>query len=267
MTDRSWPQEDSVYVLKEGRRLGPFTLDDLLDGLESGDFSEDDVCLREGATDLERIRDLLDWEESESEEGEESDDRIDDDDCEDEGDEGFDEDFDEDDEDFDDGEDRDGNPAPSPAIDRPRKPAGLPPDRLLYAGHPSVLSYPLSMAALVGGVTGGIWLYGLDPKLTLAALGLATAGLVRLSLVRYSHDYHIRTRRIECVVGLLVRSSREVRIEDIRAIHVTCRGLSGLLGIGSIDFHTSGDVPEITFQRVWAARKIKALVRRLQDVG
>jgi hypothetical protein len=266
MTDDAWPREDSVYVLKEGRRLGPFTLDDLLDGLESGDFSEDDVCLRDGATDLERLRDLLDWDEAEHEED-------DDDDTEEEAEEDdFDEEFDEEDDDFDDEEDWPEDPEPSPATrgdlnQRPSKPAGTSVDRLLYAGHPSVLSYPVSLAALVGGVTGGIWLYGLDPKLTLAALGLATAGLIRLSLVRYCHDYHIHTRRIESVVGLLARSSREVRIEDIRAIHVTCRGLSGLLGIGSIDFHTSGDAPEITFHRVWAARKIKTLVRRLQDAA
>lgn len=265
MTDDAWPREDSVYVLKEGRRLGPFTLDDLLDGLESGDFSEDDVCLRNGAADLERLRDLLDWDEAGHGEDNADDtgEACEEDDLEEASDEGEDDDFDEE-------EDWPQDPSPSTRgglNQRPAKPAGTTGDRLLYAGHPSVLSYPVSLAALVGGVTGGIWIYGLDPKLTLAAFGLATAGLVRLSLVRYSHDYHIHTRRIECMVGLLARSSREVRIEDIRAIHVTCRGLSGLLGVGSIDFHTSGDAPEITFQKVWAARRIKALVRRLQDAS
>lgn len=256
MTDDAPPFGDAVYVLKEGRRLGPFTLDDLLDGLESGDFAEDDICLREGATDCERIRDLLDWEE--------------DDDVEEDID-GEEEDWDGDESDEDDGEEwQDDEPDPSPAKPSAAKgssaiPAAPLPDRLLYAGHPSVLTYPISLFSLVGGVTGGVWLYGVDPKLTLAGLGLAAAGLVRLSLVRYSHDYHIHTRRIESVVGLLARSSREVRIEDIRAINVSCRGLSGIFGIGSIDFHTSGDTPEITFHRVWAAQKIKSLVRRLQD--
>lgn len=261
MTDDARPLEDAVYVLKEGRRLGPFTLDDLLDGLESGDFEEEDICLREGATDCERIRDLLDWEEETDED--ESDEAADD-----FGDEA------EEDEKFDDAEEEDWEEQPAPAPTNRSKTnvgssaaSGLPPERLLYAGHPSVLTYPVSLAALVGGVTGGIWLYGVDPKLTLAGLGIAAAGLVRLSLVRYCHDYHIHTRRIESVVGLLARSSREVRIEDIRAINVTCRGLPGIFGIGSIDFHTSGDTPEITFHRVWAAQKIKSLVRRLQDAA
>ncbi len=257
MSEDPWPQEDTIYVLREGRRLGPFSLENLLDGLESGDFEADDICLREGAIDCERIRDLLDAVEADSDdpfdEADDSEGAIDEDDDEEEEEESW--------------EDEPAQPrSPDPRTGEPSSTPPRPPtDRLLYAGHPSVLTYPVSLAALVGGVTGGIWLYGFDPKLTLAALGLATAGLIRLSLVRYCHDYHIRTRRIESVVGLLARNSREVRIEDIRAINVTCRGVSGMLGIGTIDFHTSGDAPEISFDRVWAARRIKALVRRLQD--
>lgn len=255
MSEDAWPPDETIHVLKGGRRLGPFTLDDLLDGLESGDFEEDDVCLREGAADCERIRDLLAWHDLEKVGANDG---------------AVEEEDDDDGTAADGAEDGRSDPEPSPsnragAKERPAMPAGPPPDRLLYAGHPSALSYPVSLGSLVGGVTAGIWLYGVDPKYTLAALALAAAGLVRLSLVRYCHDYHIHTRRIESVVGLLARSSREVRIEDIRAINVTCRGLSGMLGIGTIDFHTSGDAPEIVFQRVWAARRVKALVRRLQD--
>lgn len=232
MMDGELPLGDAVYVLKEGRRLGPFTVEDLLDGLESGDFAEDDVCLREGAAECERLRDLLDWE------------------------------------DDDDEEDQTDSSDPSDPTDLPEPPpAKTHRDRLLYIGHPSVLTYPLSLLALVGGVTGGIWLYRADPAFTLAGLGLATAGLVRLSLVRFTHDYRIRVRRVEIVTGLLARSSREVRVADIRSINVTCRGLAGMLGIGTVDFLTSGDEPEVSFQRVWAARRIKGLVRRLQDAG
>lgn len=243
--DELYPVDNEIYVLKEGRRLGPFTVENLLDGLESGDFSEDDVCLRPGATDLERIRDLLDWEEPEAdvvETPEEDENDLD--------------------EDFDDEETDDDVECQTP----PGRPiAAGSSNRLLYAGHPSALNYPISLIALVGGITGGIWLYRLDPNLTLAGLGLAVAGLVRLSFVRFTHDYHIRPRRIEVTTGFLARSSREVRIEDIRSINVSCRGILGVFGIGTVDFLTSGDSPEVSFERVWAARKIKTLVRKLQD--
>jgi len=237
------PELDEIYVLKEGRRLGPFTIENLLDGLESGDFSEGDVCLRPGARDLERVRDLLDWEEEAEAKAPDED------------------------EDDDDGDDGDDDEEDEEGGNAPRRSAAVgSSNRLLYAGHPSVLSYPVSVIALVGGVTGGAWVYRFDPYLTLAGLALAVAGLVRLSMVRFTHDYHIRPRRIEVTTGFLARSSREVRIEDIRSIHVSCRGILGMLGIGTVDFLTSGDTPEVSFERVWAARKIKTLVRKLQDV-
>jgi membrane protein YdbS with pleckstrin-like domain len=244
-----YPVDDEIYVLKGGRRLGPFTVENLLDGLESGDFSEDDVCLRPGATDLERIRDLLDWEdEPEAGEADEPDEEDEEDLA----------------EEFDEEETNDEVEDETP---RGRPVAAGSSNRILYAGHPSVLNYPASLLALIGGITGGVWLYRLDPNLTLAGLALAVAGLVRLSFVRFTHDYHIRPRRIELTTGFIARSSREVRIEDIRSINVTCRGLLGMFGIGTVDFLTSGDTPEVSFERVWAARKIKTLVRKLQDAS
>lgn len=244
-----YPVDDEIYVLKGGRRLGPFTVENLLDGLESGDFSEDDVCLRPGATDLERIRDLLDWEdEPEAGEADEPDEEDEED---------LAEEFDEE-ETNDEVEDETPRGCPVAAGSS---------NRILYAGHPSVLNYPASLLALIGGITGGVWLYRLDPNLTLAGLALAVAGLVRLSFVRFTHDYHIRPRRIELTTGFIARSSREVRIEDIRSINVTCRGILGMFGIGTVDFLTSGDTPEVSFERVWAARKIKTLVRKLQDAS
>ncbi|MBL9159562.1 MAG: PH domain-containing protein [Verrucomicrobiales bacterium] len=253
-----YPIDDGIYVLKGGRRLGPFTVENLLDGLESGDFSEDDVCLRPGATDCERLREILDWEE----EAEAAPDEEDEDDFEESGSEFGEDDFEDEAPEVDEEEEErtsHGRPTASPSR--------LASNRLLYAGHPSVLNYPLALGALVFGITGGIWVYRIDPNLTLAGLALAVAGLVRLSFVRFTHDYHIRPRRIEVTTGFIARSSREVRIEDIRSINVTCRGLLGLFGIGTVDFLTSGDTPEITFERIWAAQKIKKLVRKLQDTA
>ncbi len=246
------PLEEWVYVLKGGRRLGPFTVEDLLDGLESGDFSEEDICLREGETDCERLRDLLDWEENGEEDQDDEEVRNEEDDEEEVVEDEEEEDFeDEDDEDFED-----------PLVVKKSQPE---PDRILYAGHPSVLTYPLSLLALVGGLVGGIWLHRLNPVLALACFGLGLGGLARLGLMRFTHDYRVRLRRIETVTGFLARSSKEVRITDLRSINVTCRGLAGMMGIGTIDFLTTGDEPEISFQNVWRARRIKGIVRRLQD--
>jgi len=236
---------DFVYVLKQGRRLGPFSLDDLLDGVETGEFSPEDICLREGATDCERLREILDWDEEEIDEVDE--DGVNTEASEDE-------------------EDLPIFPGSRPSHDPAVSSRSTPPERRpLYVGHPSIVAFPISLLAVTGGVTGGIWLIPIDPVLTFAAFGIALLGTARLSLVRFTHDYRIANRRIEVVTGLIARSSREVRIEDVRAINVTCRGLTGMFGIGTVEFFTSGDSPEVSFERVWSARRVKTLVRRLQD--
>lgn len=255
------PLGDEVYVLKEGRRLGPFTVEDLLDGLESGDFSEDDLCLRAGASDCERLRDLLDWEEEEDDCDEEEDNAIPCDPEEEEDYEG------EEECEFEDEEPLEPPTAPRPPRRAPHPLSSPSSDRLLYAGHPSALSGPFALLALVGGVTGGIWLYRIDPAFALVGFGFAMGGLARIGLLRLTHDYRIRSRRIELSTGFLARSSREVRIADVRSINVDCRGLAGILGVGTVEFFTAGDEPEITFHQIWAARRVKALVRRLQDLN
>lgn len=237
--DNSYPVEEAVFVLKGGKKLGPFYLETLFDGLEDGEFSYDDICLREGATECERLKDILDWEGTRPSRGPRPpggkhraappiEPLIDDDEEEEE-------------ELFHDGE------------------------RLLYAGHPSIASSPLALFFVVGGITGGVWLYAIDPVFTLAGIGLALLGMAYLSFMRFTQDYRITPRRIEVITGFLARSSNEVRIEDIRAINVTCRGFTGIIGIGTVDFFTSGDAAEVSFRQIWAAQKVKTLVRRLQD--
>lgn len=62
--DDAYPVDEEIFVLKKGRKLGPFEINELLDGLEEGEFSYEDICLRAGATECERLKDVLDWEKS-----------------------------------------------------------------------------------------------------------------------------------------------------------------------------------------------------------
>ncbi len=139
------------------------------------------------------------------------------------------------------------------------------PSTILYAGHPSILNSPGSILAIMVGFAGGIWIYGINPWLTLFGFLAGIFALINLSLIRFTSDYHITPKRLEVTKGLITRSSNEVRIQDIRAINVSCRGLLGVFGIGTVDFFTAGDDPEVTFTQVWAAKNVKILVRRIQD--
>mgnify|MGYP001283869533 CR=1 FL=1 len=78
--------------------------------------------------------------------------------------------------------------------------------------------------------------------------------------------YLITPRRIEVVKGFIAKSSNEVRIEDVRAINVHTPGLAGLLGVGTVEFASAGGSEiDVEFKQVYAAHRIKSLVRRLQD--
>ena len=97
------------------------------------------------------------------------------------------------------------------------------------------------------------------------SVSVSIIALVYLSVMRYEKEYFITQKRVELVTGLFARSSKEVLIADLKAVNITCKGLTGMIGIGQVDFFTTGDLPEVSFPRAWAAKEIKSLVRKLQD--
>lgn len=169
-------------------------------------------------------------------------------------------------------------PRPEPA---PWRPVGLPameeevddanglrrePVRPVYAGHPALLTFWRSLSVgvllLAGGWFAGRW-NGLWLGAGILAGGLWTAAVL---LVRSCREYLVDTRRVESREGILAKSSREIRVQDIRAINVSKSGLYGVLGIGTVEFASAGSGDQdVTFRDVAGADAIKAAVRRLQD--
>lgn len=281
--DETLPDQPAVYVLKDGARIGPFSLDDLLELVDSGEISYDDICLRPGATDCERVRQVLDWEDEAAPpadpalrapaaprqaaarrgfpDGDESE-------PDDEGEETL-TDVEDDDEEEDEDLDEDGAAPPAPAA-APRRRAGAPPPsdpgRILYAGHPSVLSFPGTLSAVALALGTGLWLREASGWWLFGGLLTALFGVSWILFRRSLRLYLITPRRIEVVKGFVAKSSNEVRVEDIRAINVHTPGLIGLLGVGTVEFASAGGADiDVAFADVYAAHRIKRLVRRLQD--
>lgn len=232
-----FPVRERIYVLKGDESLGPFWIDELLEKLEAGELRYDDVCLREGAGETERLRQILDWEEFQPEKvavpGRQKQPEP--------------------------NETATAEPVSSTEESESR------PAPVLYHGHRSIVSYPLSFLTLVGGFIGAIWLYPAGLPFVIMSLSFSAFALAYLTVMRYTREYFITGKRVELVTGLIARSSKEVRIVDIRAVNITCKGIPGMLGIGHVDFFTIGDNPEVTFAHAWAAKDIKSLVRKLQD--
>jgi hypothetical protein len=237
---------DWFILLPDGKREGPYEEGELLDFLESGELSPDTPCLHISSN---RVASAAEWFHV-----------IDADDS---------------DEPDDDAPASTPSSTTAPRTRQPWVPAPFPdekpappkplPDRVIYRGHPSVLTYwrtGLFAFVLAGG---GFHLSDWHPETS--ALGLIAALLALLwgSLNRLSHCYLITTRRVEVITGLIARSSRELRHHDIRSINVERRGISGLLGIGTIIFSaTGGREDDVAFLRVRRTDSLKDLVRKLQ---
>jgi hypothetical protein len=158
-------------------------------------------------------------------------------------------------------------PAPFPAGSEAGAPtAEKPRVRLHYRGSPSVLTYGGRLLLAAALIAGGCLFRREVPSMLAIGLIAGSAVLLAAVLRRMSTQYSVTSARVESVRGLLSRSSRELRIADIRAINVTCSGLMGLLGIGSVTFSSEGGSrDDVIFDRVWNANGLKNLVRRLQD--
>lgn len=232
--EQASPLDDFLFVLKDGNRIGPLTVDEVLEMIDEGTLDYEDLCLREGAGECERLRDVLDWEpEDDAAEVEVA--------------------------------ETENEPPGEEAANSDSESRPVPPGAVLYRGHPSVVNYPFAFFFLLTGITAGLFLYPVSVWITLSGFAVSLLALCRLAYQRTICLHLVTPRRIEIVTGFLAKSSNEIRIVDIRAINVTLSGIKGLLGVGTLEFFTSGDEPEITFANIWSARQVKKLVRDIQD--
>lgn len=140
-------------------------------------------------------------------------------------------------------------------------------EELLYHGRPSFLCYPKSILIFIIFTAAAVWCVKqhLRIELTLTAGSLAGLVLVFVALNRSRVDYLVTTERVEIESGIVGRSSKEIRIRDIRAIDVYQSGWNVLAGSGTVEFSSaSGHDDQVRFKNVWRPHRIKELVRSIQ---
>ena len=138
-------------------------------------------------------------------------------------------------------------------------------ERIRYHGHPSWMAYAKPLFLVVLLAIAGAVSFPFDEIYLFVGAGLSLFTLLCIGAVRFSRDFIITDERVEFVWGLIGRSSKEVRVCDIRAIDVHEKGLTGLLGIGTVDFSSAGNAGvEVQFKSIRRAHQVKQLVRELQ---
>ena len=121
------------------------------------------------------------------------------------------------------------------------------------------LVYYLNHQPSVAGSDLGRWGYGM------ALLPLLWVS-ISIPLQRFKRFYRLTNQRASMEIGLLVKNSNEIRVQDIRSINVAKSGLGGLLGIGTIEFSSAAsDDAEVIFFKVAKADQIRDMVRKLQS--
>ncbi len=108
---------------------------------------------------------------------------------------------------------------------------------------------------------------GVPPLIVRGALaGLVLLILLWIKIDRSRRKYVVTNRRVSVEFGIVSKTSNEMRVQDIRTINLETKGLSGLLGIGRIEFSSSAtDDADVIFWNTPRAEAIRNMVRGLQS--
>jgi membrane protein YdbS with pleckstrin-like domain len=111
---------------------------------------------------------------------------------------------------------------------------------------------------------------GIDPSVAwiarAALAGVAIILLIWIRLDRSRRRYTVTNKRVSVEFGIIAKTSNEMRIQDIRSINFTTAGLSGMIGIGRVEFSSAAtDDADVIFWNVPGAEKIRDTVRSLQS--
>jgi len=134
-----------------------------------------------------------------------------------------------------------------------------------FHGHPSWLSFLPVLLLVVILLAAAVISISMGGKYFLLGLGFASLMFCGTILSRQLNEYYVTAERVEVVWGLIGRSSKDLRIEDIGAIDVHQSGLLGFFGVGTVNFFSPDSTAvEVQFKNVRGPQRIKAMVRELQ---
>lgn len=141
-------------------------------------------------------------------------------------------------------------------------PAG---ELILHKSHPAWLGSGKALFLFVLLLVTTYMLTQIQPEYALISGICALSLIIAIAVGRASREYVVTEERVEVVWGILGRSSKEVRICDIRSIDVYEKGFKGLLGLGTVDFSSAANAGiEVQFSDIRSAHEVKELVRQLQ---
>lgn len=111
-----------------------------------------------------------------------------------------------------------------------------------------------------------LYFLGVRGAVLASPLAVTLFVLLVVAINRQRVRYTVTPTKVIIEFGFVARSSDELRIKDIRSIAVRKHGLSGLFGIGTIEFSSAAaDDADVTFRAVPRVTAVRDLVRRYQE--
>ena len=148
------------------------------------------------------------------------------------------------------------------------------PERVLWSGHQSHWYFIgqwlvglLVVAAFAVGVyfyRGDLqrwtpWIYGVPVLAFLVVLAM-------VAFLRGVRTYRVTNHRVISIQGRVTKDTNELRIQDIRSMNVSKSGITGLLGVGRLEFSSAAtDDADVIFYQIGGVDGVRDLVRKLQE--
>ncbi|MES2595302.1 MAG: PH domain-containing protein [Verrucomicrobiota bacterium] len=138
-------------------------------------------------------------------------------------------------------------------------------ERLYFSSHPAWLRYWRALFLMLLFFAAAGMLFSMEEGYALVCGLAGIATFICITIARSSHDYIVTEERVEYVWGIFGRSSKEVRVCDIRSLDVWEKGLKGWLGLGTLDVSSAGNAGvEVSFRDIRRAHEVKQVIRQLQ---
>jgi len=160
-----------------------------------------------------------------------------------------------------------GNLTGASSAPQPPVPAQTTSEQTRWTGHPTLWKWAghLLLAVILIAASGGLFAFFPSaqwPRIADAAPCLiAIFILVWIFIQRNTIRYTVTSKRVGVETGIFTKSSRELRIQDIRSIAAK----TNFIGYGNIEFSTAAsDDAEVIFIAVANANSVRDMVKQLQ---
>jgi membrane protein YdbS with pleckstrin-like domain len=137
-------------------------------------------------------------------------------------------------------------------------------EKMFWTGHPTLWKWFWHLLAgliVLGILEAAAFFYHFPIGMILAPILVALVTLVPVVVARNSTRYAVTNQRVSLETGIFTKTSRELRLQDIRSIAAK----RNFLGFGDIEFSSAAsDDAEVIFHAVPNVEAVRELVKKLQ---